>query len=82
MNTVCVETHSNQNVHHIMQQLMIRTEYILRTNQEQQYADFLNELSVEESFEHFSNVINEDIKQFGITDQEIQQVMQSMLVTL
>ncbi|MGG3925656.1 hypothetical protein ABET51_06615 [Metabacillus fastidiosus] len=82
MNTVCIEANDNQKVLHMMQLLLIRTEYILQTHQEQQYADFLKDLQYDNSFIEFQQVIDEDISAFGITDQEIEETIQLMLITL
>ncbi|WP_203289828.1 hypothetical protein [Metabacillus sp. cB07] len=60
-------------------QILIRTEYILRTNQEDLYAEFLVNLVNEPEFMEFTHVIKEDIKAFGISDEEIQHEIAAMV---
>lgn len=63
-------------------QLIIRTEYILRTNQEDQYTEFLKEISSESDFMEFKPAIEDDINQFGITEDEIQEAIAAMIPAL
>lgn len=63
-------------------QLIIRTEYILRTNQEDQYTEFLKGLTSESDFVEFTPAIEDDIKLFGITEEEIQDAIAAMVPAL
>lgn len=79
MSTACIQKDSNQKALHIMQQLILKVEFILQTNQEQQYADFLKGLMYEDEFAKFQQTIEEDIIQYGITEQEIQETMKELI---
>ena len=63
-----------------MRQLIIRTEFILQNNLEDDYASFLECLKDAPLYHEFDQEINEDILQFGITDEEIQQTMQQLFI--
>ncbi|MGN7942010.1 hypothetical protein [Metabacillus sp. 22489] len=82
MNTACISITDNQKALHVMQQLILKVEFILQTNQEQQYADFLKELMYDSEFADFEQTIREDIKQFGIADQEIIDTMKELIPTI
>ncbi|MCI1590406.1 hypothetical protein [Heyndrickxia oleronia] len=63
-----------------MRQLIIRTEFILQNDLEDDYAYFLKSLKDDPLYHEFDQELNEDILQFGITDEEIQQTMQQLFI--
>jgi hypothetical protein len=55
----------------LMRKLMIATEFILHSDLEDQYVEFLQDLLVENDWLDFQAEILEDIFQYQITDTEI-----------
>lgn len=63
-----------------MRQLIIRTEFILQNNLEDDFVYFLECLLDDPEYQEFNHEINEDISQFGITDAELDQTMQQLFI--
>ena len=60
-----------------MRQLIIRTEFILQNNLEDDFVYFLECLLDDPEYQEFNHEINEDI---GITDAELDQTMQQLFI--
>jgi 2-hydroxy-3-keto-5-methylthiopentenyl-1-phosphate phosphatase len=65
----------------LYRQLLIRTEFIIQKNKnlDEQYVQFLKEIKLDPMFKEFHVEINEDIREFGVTSQEIQSSMKAMI---